>query len=63
MSRLCGRAMTQNVAEFVQNLEMCTPKLKKSKIFIIPTFFLHISYSFYMTFCVFLGHFLAQNCQ
>ena len=42
---------------------MCKPKLKKNKIFLVSTFFLHICESFYMTCWVFLAHFLAQNCQ
>ena len=31
----------QNIDEFAQNLDMCTPKLEKSGIFTIFTFLLH----------------------
>ena len=31
----CSHATAQNLAEFAQNLEICTPKLEKSCIFTI----------------------------
>ena len=59
MSRSHGRATAQNFAEFAQNLEICTPKLKNSCIFTIFTCFC----TFYVTFLVFVMHFLAQLFQ
>ena len=59
MSRSHGRATAQNFAEFAQNLEICTPKLKNSCIFTIFTCFC----TFYVTFWVFFMHFLAQLFQ
>ena len=59
MLRSCGRAIAQNFAECAQNLDMCTPKLGKSRSFTIFTCF----YTFYETFQIFFVPFLAQTCQ
>ena len=46
----CSRATAQNVAEFAENPEMCTPKLEKSCTFTIFTVVWHVN----TTFCMFL---------
>ena len=42
MSPQCSRAAVQNLADFAQNLQSCTPKLEKSYIFTIFPSFLHV---------------------
>ena len=61
MSRSHSRATSQYFAEFAQNLEMCTPKLENSCIFIIFTCLC----TFYVTFqvfffCIFLRNFFLK---
>ena len=55
MSRLCGRATAQSLADFAQNLYMCTQKLERSFTFNILKSF----YTFYVIFGYFFWLFLA----
>ena len=58
MSRSHGRATAQNVAEFAQNIEMCTPKLESHEILL----FLYVIACFLHLLCDFSGIFHAFSC-
>ena len=57
----CSRTTAQNFAGFAQNLEICTPKLEKSCIFTISTFFLRVFTPVFFTFQFFWRIFLRKT--
>ena len=55
-------AIEKNFTEFVLNLEMCTCILKYRALLPVVKTFAYFD-TFYVTFCLFLKHFHAQNLQ
>ena len=51
----CSRVTAQNLAEFAQNLEICTHKLEKSYSFTI----IHVFCMFFFYFFLLFGYFYA----